>query len=333
MFTILKIYENEKKYNKKNVVLFFVSITLFALLFSGSKVVNAQQDPMFTQYMFNTQTINPAYAGTWESVGFLTMARKQWVGFDGAPETYLFSVQAPLKNEKIALGLNLMSDKVGLEKRFGFSLDYSYQLKLNLKTSLRLGLKGGFTNYSNNLQQYQLFPNGLVDPLFQGEINSQFMPNFGIGAFLYSKKYYAGLSIPKLIHNEFENNYNNYSVQAEMRHFYLMGGMVFDLGENIKFKPTLLSKFSWANETSAPLQVDLSGNFLIKDKIWLGGMLRTGDSYGFIAQWIFNNKLRLGYAVDFTTTNLKNYHSGTHEIMISYELRTLKEKFVSPRYF
>lgn len=292
----------------------------------------AQQDPLYTQYMFNTQTINPAYAGTWESVGFLVLARQQWVGFDGAPQTYTFSFQAPLKNENVALGLNVISDKIGLEKRFSLFGDYSYRLQVSNKSYLRMGLKGGFTNYSNNLQEYQLFPNGLTDPMFQGEIDQKFMPNFGIGAFLYNKSYYVGLSVPKLLSNDFENNFNNYSVQAEMRHYFLIAGMVFDLGENLKFKPTVLGKATFG-QASVPFQADLTANFLIKDKFWLGAMYRTGDAYGFIAQWIIDRKLRLGYSIDFSTTNLQNYHNGTHEIMISYELKFLKEAFVSPRYF
>lgn len=294
-----------------------------------------QQDPMYTQYMFNTQTINPAYAGTWESVSFMALARQQWTGIDGAPETYTFSMQAPLKNEKVALGLNLISDKVGLEKRFYLYADYSYLVQVSKKMQLRLGLKGGFTNYSNNLSQYSTNApsSGVSDPSFQGEIDTKFMPNFGVGAFLYNKKYFVGFSIPRMVNNSFENNYNNYSVNAEIRHYFLTAGMVFDLGENLKFKPTMLTKASFTRETGSPVQLDLTANFLIKERFWLGAMYRTGDSYGFIAQWVFDEKLRLGYAFDYTTANLKNYQHGSHELMVSYELRFNKEKFVSPRYF
>ena len=293
----------------------------------------AQQDPMYTQYMFNTQTVNPAYAGTWESVGFLALARHQWVGFDGAPETYTFTLQAPVKEEKVALGLDVISDKIGKENRFSLFADYSYMLKVSDKSNLRLGIKGGFTNYSNNLQSYQLSPGSPSDPMFQGEIDNKFMPNFGIGAFLYSKKYYVGLSVPKIVHNEFKDNFNNYSVQAELRHYFLIAGLVLDLGENIKFKPTMLTKANFSSESSSPAQVDLSANFLLKEKFWLGAMYRTGDAYGFIAQWIIDRKLRLGYAVDFSTSSLKGHHNGSHEVMVTYELKFLKEKVVSPRYF
>lgn len=297
----------------------------------ASLISNAQQDPMYSQYMFNTQTINPAYAGTWESIGFMVLARQQWTGLAGTPKTYSFSMQAPLKNEKVALGLNVINDKVGLEKRFYVFGDYSYLAPINRTTNLRLGLKGGFTNYSNDLNAYQTFSNG--DPAFQGVINKQFMPNLGVGAFLYGEKFYMGLSVPKVINNVFDSNLQNSSVESELRHYYFMAGLVFDLGENVKFKPTMLTKATFTSDYGAPVQLDLTANFLIKEQFWLGAMYRTGDSFGFIAQWIFDKKLRIGYAVDFTTTNLRNVSNGSHEIMISYELKFLKEKFVSPRYF
>ncbi|MFV0591316.1 MAG: type IX secretion system membrane protein PorP/SprF [Draconibacterium sp.] len=292
---------------------------------------NAQQDPMYTQYMFNTQTINPAYVGTWESVGFMVLGRDQWSGWNGAPETGTFTFQAPLKNERVALGLNVISDKVGREKRFYLFGDYSYLLPINDKVNLRLGLKGGFTNYSNNLNAYNVIDNG--DDAFQGEIKNAFKPNFGVGAFLYGKRAYLGFSIPKVVSTTFENDMESFSVEGELRHYFLIAGAVFDLGENVKFKPTMLTKASFTSETGTPLQLDFTGNFLIKEKLWLGAMYRTGASYGFIAQWVFDKKLRVGYAIDFATNNIKYHNNGTHEIMVSYELRFKKEEVVSPRYF
>jgi type IX secretion system PorP/SprF family membrane protein len=291
----------------------------------------AQQDPMYTQYMFNTQTINPAYAGTWESVGFMVLGRNQWAGWEGAPETYTFTMQAPLKNERVALGLNLINDQVGLVKRFYMFADYSYLVPLNEKLNLRLGLKGGFTNYSNNLANYTILDPG--DPSYVGEINSKFKPNFGVGAYLHSKRAYLGFSIPKIVNTEFENDVENFTIEGQLRHYFLSAGAVFDLGENLKFKPTALAKASFTSETGTPMQLDLSGNFLIKEKLWLGAMWRSGDAIGFIAQFLFAEKLRLGYAIDFSTTNLRNYNTGTHEVMVSYELRFKKEKVISPRYF
>jgi len=305
------------------------------LLTVAGFTASAQQDPMYTQYMFNTQTINPAYAGTWESLSFMVLARQQWSGITGAPETFSFSMQAPLKNERVALGLNLINDKVGLEKRFYLFGDSSSLLPLREKSNLRLGLKGGFTNYTNNLQAYETNApgSGVVDEAFLGEIDRKWMPNFGVGAFLYGQKYFVGLSVPKIIKNDFENNYNNLSITSEIQHYFLTAGLVFDLGENLKFKPTMLTKATFSDETGAPLQVDLTANFLIKERFWLGAMYRTGDSFGFIAQWVIDKKLRIGYSFDYTTSNLRKHENGSHEIMISYELKFLKERFASPRYF
>jgi len=289
----------------------------------------AQQDPMYTQYMFNTQTFNPAYTGTWESLGFMALARNQWVGFEGAPRTYTFSMQSVLKNPRVALGLNVVSDKVGLEKRLGVFGDYSYLVKVGMKTNLRLGLKAGFSNYMNDLQAYTQYPGDPSDPMLMGEMDVRFMPNFGVGAFLYKEDYFVGFAIPKLIENRFRNNFNNFSTMAEMRHFFLNAGIVVNAADFLKFKPTVLVKATMG----APVEVDLSANFLLMDRLWLGAMYRTGDSYGFIAQWVIDRKLRIGYAVDFTTTKLRNFHNGSHEVMVSYELRLTKEKYVSPRYF
>lgn len=316
---------------KKNIKI-IKRIAVLLLIVAGFSA-QAQQDPMYTQYMFNMQTINPAYVGSWESLSFTVLARQQWVGVDGAPETYTFSMQAPLKNERIALGLNVISDQVGLEKRFYVFGDYSHLLQLNEKSNLRLGLKAGFTNYSNDLSQYTTSSTGGNDPSFQGDVERKLMPNFGVGAFLSGERYFVGFSIPKVINNEFENNYENYSVSSELRHYFLTAGYVFDIGENLKFKPTMLSKASFSSEYGSPIQFDLTANFLIKEKLWLGAMYRTGDAYGFIAQWIFNQKLRVGYAYDISTSNLRKHNNGSHELMVSYELKFFKEKLASPRYF
>jgi type IX secretion system PorP/SprF family membrane protein len=322
---------NPKKIRTMNTKLNIIkALGILAIVFA-SFTSSAQQDPMYTQYMFNTQTINPAYAGTWESLGFLVLGRHQWTGWDGAPETYTFSMQTPLRNERVALGLNVINDKVGFEKRFYMFADYSYLVPLSEKTNLRLGLKGGFTNYSHNLQEHNILdPN---DPSFIGDISNKMKPNFGVGAFLYSKRAYVGFSIPKIVNSSFENDFENFSVEGELRHYFLMAGAVFNLGENVKFKPSVLTKASFSSETGTPLQVDMSSNFLIKDRLWLGAMYRTGDSYGFIAQFLFQKNIRVGYAIDFATSNIKNHNNGTHEVMVSYELKFKKENVVSPRYF
>jgi type IX secretion system PorP/SprF family membrane protein len=296
------------------------------LIFLMVDVARGQQDPMYTQYNFNTQTINPAYAGTWKSLGFLVLGRNQWVGMDGAPKTYTFSIQSNTKNDKVGLGLNIVSDKIGKENQLSLFGDYSYGFQVTQNSLLRLGLKFGISNYQNILSGYVQYP-GETDPTLQGDIDHRYIPNFGVGAFLLSDKYYIGISIPKILENSFEDNYNNLT-QPEFRHFFLIAGYVFNLSEYLQFKPTFLTKAA----VGVPIEFDFTANFLLGEKVWLGAMYRTGDAFGIIAQWIFNKKLRIGYSYDFTTSELQNFNNGTHEVMVSYEIG-VKRRWSKPRMF
>jgi type IX secretion system PorP/SprF family membrane protein len=301
--------------------------TLAMLMMMGALFSKGQQDPMYTQYIFNLQTINPAYVGYWQTTGITLLSRNQWVGLNGHPTTQTFSFQTPLRSQNVGIGLNVVLDKVGLEKRLLMNVDYSYQVFLSDNTSLRFGLKGGFTNYSNNLTEYvQIDPN---DPTFQVNIDNKFMPNLGVGLFLSSEKYYLSLSLPKILENKYKSNVNNFSTKSEVRHLFFAGGLLFDLSEQVKFKPSFMTK----SVMGSPFEYDISANFLLAERLWIGGMYRSGDSFGAIAQWIFSKKLRFGYAYDFTTTDLRNYHNGVHEVMISYEFVYSKRRTISPRYF
>lgn len=301
--------------------------TLAMLMMMGTLFSKGQQDPMYTQYIFNLQTINPAYVGYWQTTGITLLSRNQWVGLNGHPTTQTFSFQTPLRSQNVGIGLNVVLDKVGLEKRLLMNVDYSYQVFLSDNTSLRFGLKGGFTNYSNNLTEYvQIDPN---DPTFQVNIENKFMPNLGVGLFLSSEKYYLSLSLPKILENKYKSNVNNFSTKSEVRHLFFAGGLLFDLSEQVKFKPSFMTK----SVMGSPFEYDISANFLLAERLWIGGMYRSGDSFGAIAQWIFSKKLRFGYAYDFTTTDLRNYHNGVHEVMISYEFVYSKRRTISPRYF
>jgi len=312
----------------RNILHYKIGFGILVLLFA-SKIVSGQQDPMFTQYMFNTQTINPAYAGSWNSVGFMALSRMQWVGIEGAPSTQTFSFQMPLRDKNIGVGLNLINDKVGLEKRFSLFADYSYKINFGGQTNLRMGIKGGFSNYSNNLTDHILYPDGVSDPLFKQDIKHRFLPNIGVGFLLENPKYYAGISMPKVVNSKYERNGKDFSITGEIQNFFIIAGYVHDLATDIKFKPTMLVKAT----LGAPVEVDLSANILLKEKFWFGAMYRTGDSFGFIAQWILDQNIRLGYAIDFSTSSLRNYHYGSHEVMISYELKVTKKQITSPRFF
>ncbi len=310
---------------KKRIII--KGLGMLALLLT-STMGYAQQEPIFTQYNFNTQVINPAYAGTWDNLGFLVLGRHQWAGMEGAPKTYTLSIQSPTRFKNVSVGLNIISDKAGFEKRTSANADYSYRLILNNQNFLRLGLKGGITSYSVNFSEYVGYPGDPADPMFMGEIDKKIMPNFGVGAYLYSNDYYLGFSVPKILQNDFKTNYTNYSTSAELRHMYLSGGYLYNFSDDVQFKPTFLTRFVWG----APVVFDLSANFLLKEMVWLGANYRVSNSFGFVAQWIFDHQLRIGYAVEFTTARLQSFHSGTHEVMISFELSE-RRKWSSPRMF
>ncbi len=299
------------------------------LMIMGALFSKGQQDPMYTQYIFNLQTINPAYAGSWQDIGVTALSRDQWLGIQGHPTTQTFSFQTPLRSENVGIGLNIVNDNVGLEKTISVNFDYSYQILLSELTTLRFGIKGGFLNYSNNLLAYNQGDNQ-SDQSYQVNIQNKFMPNFGFGLYLSSRKYYLSLSLPEIVQGSYlQGQASSASTSTQVRHLFFAGGMVFELSDNVKFKPNFMTQAV----AGAPFLYDLSANFLIAEKFWIGGMYRSGDAVSVIAQWIINRKLRFGYAYDFTTTDLQKFSNGVHEVMISYEFSWAKRKYVSPRYF
>ncbi len=303
---------------------------LLAVLSALSLSVMAQQEPVYTQDIFSIQTVNPAYTGIRGQASITALARQQWLGLTGAPGTQTLIFQSSTKDEKVGYGLTLTNDKIGLEKRISVYGDYSYKLALTEETSLRLGLKLGFTNYSNNLFEYTIYdPNYDIDPAFQDRIEQRFMPNFGIGAFLYGENYYVGLSIPRIIQNELKNRSNGYVSYAQIRHLFLKAGYVFDVADGIKFKPV----FNTTVVIGAPVYMGFGANILFKDKVWLGALYRIGDSFGLLGQWQLNEKLNAGYAIDFSSSDLSRYHSGTHEIVITYQFNYKSKKRKSIPYF
>lgn len=281
--------------------------------------------------MFNTQAINPAYAGMWEKIGFSALVRKQWAGIDRAPLTEVFSFHSPLTNESVGLGLNVINDHFGRENRLSIFGDYAYEVAVSPRTRLRLGFKYGFLNYKNPLTEYQLYPDDIFDQAFAEDVDLKFLPNFGVGAFLYEEDYYITLSVPKLIQNNFSANINNYSTQAEVRTFYLGGGYVFRFMtlNHLIFKPSMMVRATWG----APLQFDLAANFMLLDRLWLGAMIRSGDAVCFMSNWIFNNNLRIGFAMDVTYNEIFPYQYGTYEFTIGYDIDFYGRSYVRSKYF
>jgi type IX secretion system PorP/SprF family membrane protein len=302
-------------------------LILFVLLFVGWKA-SAQQDPMFTQYMHNPVSINPAYAGSRGTLNFVAMHRQQWVGIDGAPKTLTLSVNSPFLGYNVGIGLSLIHDEIGPIKQTGIYADYSYHLKVTTKTKLAFGLKGGMNMYDVNLLNLIGAQND--DHLSLYGARKLFLPNFGVGSYLYSNRFYVGFSIPKMLQNSLSDDENtlNYANKEE-RHLFLTGGVVLDIAENIKFKPSTTIRIV----SGSPVSAEVSAAILLHDRLWVGGMFRLGDSVGALVKFDLTDQLSLGYSYDLTQSGLKPFNQGTHEVFVSYDVAFKSKKILSPRYF
>lgn len=287
---------------------------------------SAQQDPLFSQYMFNTLAFNPGYAGSADVMTVMALSRHQWVGFEGAPSTQTLAGHSPLRNQNIAIGASILNDKAGPVKQTGAYIDLAYRIRTGANSRLAFGLKGG-----GNLFQADLAGLSTVeaDPSNQN-LGGQFLPNFGFGVYWHTPRAYVGLSAPKLLTNQLNTATASVITTAEeARHYFLVAGVVKDLGTELKFKPSIMVR---AVE-GAPLSLDVNANFLLRERVWFGAMYRFGDSFGVMAQYMLSRQLRVGYAFDLTTSRLGAYNSGTHEIMLSYDFRFVKGRTITPRYF
>ena len=302
----------------KKIILFF--------LFS-SCVLQAQQDTQFTQYMYNTTNINPAYAGSRGVMSVFGLYRTQWVGLDGAPETSSFSVNTPITNSNLGVGISVINDRIGPTNENTFSADLSYTIPVSASSKLSFGIKGTANLF--NLDLNKLSPEHQGDRQFQ-DLDNKFSPNIGAGIYWHSDKAYVGLSVPNFIEtNRFSDD--DTAIFKEKINYYFIAGYVFNLDqyEYIKFKPTVLTKMV----EGAPLQVDLSANFLFNDKFTVGAAYRWSAAWSAMAGFQITDGLFLGYSYDRETTNLSNYNSGSHEIFLRFEFLNNYSRITSPRFF
>ena len=297
-----------------------------ALAWAGMPRALAQQDPLYSQYMFNTLAFNPAYAGSADVFTVMALSRHQWVGFDGAPSTQTLLAHTPLKATNLSLGLSAITDKIGPARQTGGFIDLAYRIRTGANTRLSFGLKGGLNTYQADLASLTTVE---ADPANMN-ISGQLMPNFGFGLFWHGERYYLGLSAPKLLENDLGEMQGNAVITSrEFRHYFAMAGYVMDLGHSVKFKPSLLFRLV----QGAPWSLDVNANFLLRDRVWLGAMYRVGNDFGLMVQYQVNDQLRIGYAFDLTTSRIGAYNAGTHEVMLSYDFRFIKGRTISPRYF
>lgn len=295
-----------------------------ALLLMIHSTTHAQQEPQVTQYMYNPISINPAYAGSRDALSISGQYRTQWVGVEGAPSTANFSIHTPLTDSKLGLGLSFTSDQLGAMSENTVAADVSYTIDVSQNFKLAFGIK-----VSANLLNVDYSKLLIEDPTEVGaNIENQFTPNIGAGLFLYSDKTYVGLSAPLFLESErYDDNVR--STMSQKMHIYATAGHVFDLSRDVKFKPALITKIV----SGAPLQLDLTANFLLYDKLTLGAAYRLDAAVSGLIGYQVSDQFFVGYSYDADTQRLSHYNSGSHEFLLRFELFKRHNRYVSPRFF
>ncbi|MCK0159468.1 type IX secretion system membrane protein PorP/SprF [Muricauda sp. F6463D] len=293
----------------------------------------AQQDSQYTQYMYNTQVVNPAYAGNREVLSFGLLGRTQWVSLEGSPETGTFTVNSPIGlYDNMGLGLSIVYDRIGPAVESNVVVDYSYSVNLSYATKLSMGLKAGLDMLDVDYSKLTIF-NGL-DPHFQTNVDNKLQPQIGAGLYLNTDKFYAGLSVPNFLNTKhFDEstleNVNTNDIAFERLHYYFITGYVFDLNNNLKFKPATLVKYV----SGSPLQWDLSANFLINEKFTLGASYRWSASISALAGFQVSPNFFAGVAYDYQSTNIEQYSDGSYEVFLRFDIFNKSDRIVTPRFF
>ena len=314
---------------KKKVVLTFLLFSTFIC------VVEAQQDAQYTQYMFNTMTVNPAYAGSRGNLSAAALYRRQWFGLDGAPESATLNLHSPIRNSNLGYGISVVHDNIGngVISETYFDAIVSYSIDVSLESKLSFGLKFGGNFLSLDFNQLRNFD---LEPVDTDNIENRFSPNVGLGIYYHTNKFYAGLSAPNLLETEHfdsaETDANSAQFLSRERiNFYLITGYVFDFNGNVKFKPALLTKAVGG----APLQVDLSASFLFNDRFSLGAAYRWNAAVSALVGFQFTDQFTVGVAYDRETTQLggARFNDGSFELFVRYDLVKSFQNLVSPRFF
>ena len=305
-------------------------ILILTALFLQSDLLFAQQNALFSQYMFNTLAINPAYAGSRNVVAATALYRNQWVGIDGAPQTGIFTVDAPFASERIGLGIQVISDKLGVTKTTGLVLSSAYRIPLN-NGNLSFGMQGTMHRYHAGFSTVNLDPAGPVaDPAYTSDVNMT-LYNFGSGIYFHSSRFYAGLSVQDFVRNRL--NMDTISAGGitarQSSHAYFATGYVFPLGYDFNLKASVLFK----GVKGAPVQADLNATLWIKEMVAVGVEYRTSSDISALIEIRISPQVRFGYAYDKSITSLRSFNSGSHEFMLRYEYSFDRNRTLSPRYF
>lgn len=319
----------------KRMYIALLSLSLCMLGFNTGDVL-AQQDAQFTQYMYNTLSINPAYAGARGGISVLGLHRSQWVGLDGAPRTQTVSIHSPVGDSKrVGLGLNIINDEIFISNETYIDIDFSYTIPTGDEGKLAFGLKGGAHLLDINYSEANPFQNGDNLATAQPNIDNRFSPQVGVGLFYYTNNYYLGLSAPNILRTEHFDDSNNSNspnttyLARERVNYYLTTGYVFDITPDFKFKPAGLVKAV----AGAPLQVDISANALFQDKLTLGLAYRWSAALSGLVGYQLTDSLMLGFAYDRETTELQQFNNGSYEVFLRFEVFKQPKRLVSPRFF
>ena len=303
-------------------------LLLIISLFITMNSIFAQQDSQYTQYMYNTVAVNPAYAGSRGVTSLFFLHRTQWVGLDGAPVTNVFTINKPISNTNLGYGISIVNDRIGVSDNNTVSADVSYSIPLTSTSKLSFGIKASANWLSVDYNRLTIRdPNDIVSGE-QNNIDNQFSPNIGTGIYWHSDQQYIGISVPNFLETK-RYDANISSTSKDKMHFYLIAGKVFDLNADLKFKPALMTKLV----QGAPFQADLSANFLFKDKFTFGAAYRFDAAVSGLIGFQISDSWQIGYAYDAETTKLSNYNSGSHEIFLRFEFFSKYNKIVSPRFF
>ncbi|TSE03131.1 MULTISPECIES: PorP/SprF family type IX secretion system membrane protein [Aquimarina] len=299
--------------------------------------VSAQQDAQYTQYMYNTISVNPAYAGSRGVLSIMGLHRSQWVGLDGAPRTQTLTLNTPIgDSERLGLGLSIVNDEIGPTDETYFDIDFSYTIPTSDTGKLSFGIKAGGHLLNVDFQRLTQF-NG-NDALFENNIDNKFSPNVGAGVYYHTDRFYVGLSAPNLLETDHfdesttDSNSTAVSFLAEERiNYYLIAGHVFDINPDVKFKPAVLTKLVFG----APLQVDLSANFLLYDRLTLGAAYRWSAAVTGTIGFQISDSMMIGFAYDRETTQLgqTQFNDGSYEVMLRFELFKKYNRMLTPRFF
>lgn len=295
----------------------FLHIIVLVLLMCQLK---AQQLPQYTQYMLNDFAINPAVAGKNDYADVRSNNRYQWVGITDAPRTYMLTAHGPFRSKNMGLGIHLFTDIVGPTRRVGFNVSYAYHIKLKGETRISLGISAGILQWGIDGHKITLHDQG--DDNLLNQYLTVYLPDFGAGILVHNKKWYIGFSVPQLYQSQIKLYPGGDNKGTLVTQFNLNGAYKFNLGENFKIEPSFLAKY----EAPAPIKVDAGLRFIFKEQIWIGGAYRHNDAFTALAGFMYKDYLMIGYSYDFSTTNIRKYSSGTHEIMLGLRFSKKQNK-------